>query len=867
MDTTILPSVPSVLPVTDTAYLTELTEAERKVIKREARAERNAGFGSTIGGLTITSNYIAQVTDGVTKSLSGPRPRSNTYDFRLQRLLRSLDPEVVALCLLQASLRSAGTVTAPMRDAVLRIGRALNDELWAAKLLHTNGKLAAKINKAVKERYGDVDLRVAAAKRMAAKGDADGNAFTMQEWNLHELAHAGNWGMNLLLETMPDVFELADPETFKGERIWRITDYGREMAKAAVMETVLKSPVYQPRTEAPKAWDSFIMRVAQDDRTLDRSQLLRTFHKDVMSAARHSIRSGEMAPALKGLNVLQAVPFTINTWIMDVISQCYVHGINVEGLPRNKALDVPKRMDDEVFKELDLDQRRLLSKTIRGLKKANRANDADTVQYVEDMETALRTSEAPRFYTPMNWDWRTRTYALTRFNFQREDRVRSMFLFANGKPIGEQGIWWLKVHVANCGAFKGEDKIGIDKKPFEDRVKWVDDNLQDIIDYVKRPLYRTEWTQADSPFLFLAGCRELVQAIDVGTSYVTHMPTSWDGACNGLQHLCLMTRDPQGRLVNLTDNASPLDIYNVIAELAKKLIEADLDNMELFGKADEKKPERKTVATYDKLARMSVAFGVDRKLVKRNVMTFSYASKEFGMSEQHFEDTMAPLELKLLKKEITAHPFGDDEDEWRLASRYLAKRVLTAIKEVVKLPAEAMEFMQKLAKLLAHEGKPLRWLTPAGVMCINRYHESTTQLVELFCYDKGVKRRTKLTIATGYEKPIAKEKAAAGIAANLTHSMDASHLLLSVGAAADEGITDIATVHDSFGCLACDAPRFLHIIRETLMRMYADHDILSELLESARADLTPASQDKLPQLPEKGTLELKELLNAKYAFA
>jgi DNA-directed RNA polymerase len=248
-------------------------------------------------------------------------------------------------------------------------------------------------------------------------------------------------------------------------------------------------------------------------------------------------------------------------------------------------------------------------------------------------------------------------------------------------------------------------------------------------------------------------------------------------------------------------------------------------------------------------------------------MTFSYASKEFGMSEQHFEDTMAPLELKLLKKEIANHPFGDNDDEWRLASRYLAKRVLAAIKTVVKLPAEAMEFMQKLAKALAHEGKPLRWVTPAGVTCINRYHDSVTERVELFLHDKGIKRRTEITIATGYQKPIAKDKAAAGIAANLTHSMDASHLLLSVGAAADEGITDIATVHDSFGCLACDAPRFNMIIREQLKRMYSEHDILAELLESARADLTPANHDKLPELPKKGALDLKEILNARYAFA
>lgn len=694
----------SVLPDDTQGFHAELSLAMDKLQKREDRAEANAGYGSTVGGMAITTNYLAKVTEGVTKELNGPRPRSNTYDFRLQRFLRNLEPEVIALAILQAGLRSVGmAITSSQREAVMRIGVALNNELWAAKLLQTNKKLAAKVEKTVREKYGKVDLRVNAAKRLAAKGDADGNAFVMQEWTNSELAHAGNWGMNILLDVMPDVFELTDPETFKGERLWRMTETAKDLAAAAVRETVLRSPVYQPRTEKPKAWDSFIMRFAEDARTLDRSQLIRTYHKDVMAAARHGISSGAMAPALHGLNILQSVPFRINTWIMDTIIDCYNHGIEVDGVPFRNSLEVPKRKTDEEFKAMSVEERKLLSKKIRGLHKANRANDADTVQFEEDIETAKRTASAERFYTPMNWDWRTRTYSLARFNFQREDRVRSMFLFANGKPIGTEGIWWLKVHVANCGAFKDANKIGIDKKPFEERVKWVEDNIADIADYVKRPLYRTEWTQADSPFLFLAACRELIEC-DNDPSYVTHLPTAWDGSCNGLQHLFLMCRDPEGRLVNLIDTQAPEDIYQVVADEAKKLIEADAGNMELFGKPDDKKPERKTVATFDKLAKMALAFGVDRKLVKRNVMTFSYASKEFGMSEQHFEDTMAPQELKLLKKEIAHHPFGDDEDEWRLASRYLAKRVLAAIKQVVRMPSIAMAFMQVLAKALAHEG-------------------------------------------------------------------------------------------------------------------------------------------------------------------
>jgi len=52
------------------------------------------------------------------------------------------------------------------------------------------------------------------------------------------------------------------------------------------------------------------------------------------------------------------------------------------------------------------------------------------------------------------------------------------------------------------------------------------------------------------------------------------------------------------------------------------------------------------------------------------------------------------------------------------------------------------------------------------------------------------------------EKAIDEEKSADGVAANRVHACDAAHLLLVASAAAVEGIRQIATVHDSFGCLA-----------------------------------------------------------------
>lgn len=845
MDTNDLLKDPQVLHV-------ELELSAEKQDKLYDRAMANAGYGATTGGMAITTIYLPKVTEVVSKTLAERKP-SHSHTFHLETLLRKLAPEVLSLCVLQAGLHAVARESTQIA-AALTMGHAINDELWAAELLSHGKRVAEAIQKRVKERYGAVELRKQAARKMAAK-----QGFTFADWDETTLAHAGTWAMNVLLEAMPDVFELTPPARPKGELEWNITEAGLDLAKAAVSEAVARSPVYQPRTERPKDWDKFVMNVSEDDRTMARAQLLRTSHKDIISAARYAISSGKAAPALKAINTLQSVPFRINTWIMDIIQTCFDRGIRIDGLPYLESFKVPKRLNDVAFKALAVEDRKLLGKTIRGLKKANRANDVDTVQFEQDMRIAQRQALVERFHCPMNMDWRGRVYALTHFNFQREDRVRAMFLFANGEPIGEEGIYWLKVHVANCGAF---DKI--DKKPIEERVKWIDENISLIADYVRAPLNSQGWTQADSPFLFLAASRELVSALEVGTSYVSHMPVSFDGSCSGLQHLAAMTLAPEGRHVNLTDNATPSDVYQLVADLAKARITADLESEEMFGKEEKARPVKA-------LAAIALAFGIDRKLVKRNVMTFAYSSKEFGMSEQHFEDTMEPLELKLLKKEIDAHPFGETEEEWKQCSRYLAKRVLASIKDVVKGPAQAMEFMQKLAKALAHESKPLKWTSPAGLPCINRYHENTTEVIDLWCYDKGVKLRTQVTVATGYEAPIAKDKAAAGIAPNFVHSHDAAHLLLTVAAAAEEGIGDIATVHDSFGCLPSRATRFNQIIREQFLKMYTDRDVLTELLESARSDMTAANQWRLDEaiqaMPAKGSLDLKEILNATYAFA
>ncbi len=203
-------------------------------------------------------------------------------------------------------------------------------------------------------------------------------------------------------------------------------------------------------------------------------------------------------------------------------------------------------------------------------------------------------------------------------------------------------------------------------------------------------------------------------------------------------------------------------------------------------------------------------------------MTYSYSSKKFGMGQQQVEDLMKPLGLSILEGKIPSHPFAHPDDtvinkegkprhmgDGYAAAKYLAGHIYNAIEEIVTKPAEAMAFLQKIARALAHEGKPLSWTTPTGLPWINRYHEHHVKHVELWMQDK----RMHVTVADGYENEINKDRAANGVAPNLVHACDAAHLLLTVRACKREGIDNVATVHDSFGCLAPQAARFNQIIR------------------------------------------------------
>jgi DNA-directed RNA polymerase len=522
--------------------------------------------------------------------------------------------------------------------------------------------------------------------------------YKTNEWSAELRLQAGNWALCWLLQILPDVFTLVEDWQ---EKFVSITEAAQGYIDQVVADIVSRNPVWLPLPKPPRMWTGWNEGGTWDKRLAWSFSLIRTRHKQTKPAVQKAIRDGSMKPALDALNSLQAVPWKINERLLAAIRECASRGIEVPGLP---AADLALPEKPRSWDSMDDDAQLLWKQQRDAVARANRKSSSQRTLFAEDIQTAEALSKQGRFWTPMNLDWRGRVYAAPSFNYQREDHIRALFLFADGEPIGEEGIYWLKVHTANCGDFQR-----ISKRPFAERVKWVDDNLTLLDGYSTAPLTNSGWTKADKLFLFLAACMELSSALKTGPSYVSCIPVSFDGSCSGLQHLCAMTRAPEGSLVNLTPQELPQDVYQAVADLVKERIEKDEhgDNKDLRQRC--------------------LDYGITRKLVKRNVMTYFYGSKAYGMARQQDEDLRRPLIREELKG--GQHPFGLDGGY--AASRYLAKHIYTAIGEVVDLPAQAMTFLQRLARAATSRGQPLRWVSPAGVPCSNRYHKPNSKQVTL----------------------------------------------------------------------------------------------------------------------------------------
>lgn len=424
-------------------------------------------------------------------------------------------------------------------------------------------------------------------------------------------------------------------------------------------------------------------------------------------------------------------------------------------------------------------------------------------------------------------DSRGRLYPMTYgLNPQGSDLGKALLKFSVGKPVTtNEAIRWFHVQGAN--------KWGFDKATLAERHAWVVARQDEFLAYADNPIDNRGWTEAGDPLQFLAWCFEYRDwCRDTNGRFLSYLPISMDGSCNGLQNLSALFRDEiGGRATNLTNNVTMEDIYRRVAEAATVRLSAMvLDDAELDG-----------------LRLRWLEHGVSRSVVKRSVMTTPYGVTLMSATDYVVTDYLADGDVK--------HPFL--KSEWGKAARVLMKAVWPAIGDVVVKGREAMDWLKKGARLIIktmpNEVEPMiKWDTPSGFPASQAYfehkeHQITTRLHGI----QRIKIRTETDEASV-------TKHASGLAPNFVHSMDASHLHLSTDAASRNGISSLAMIHDDYGTHAADSQKLFEIIRSEFVAMYDMNDPI--------ADLT-RRYPVLPPAPTKGSLIIHDVLKSEYFFS
>jgi DNA-directed RNA polymerase len=562
----------------------------------------------------------------------------------------------------------------------------------------------------------------------------------------------------------------------------------------------------------------------------------------------------ELETVYTGVNAMASTGWRINKPVLEVMRYFWDKDIPIADLPPRD--DAPMPPCPVCGADLSIDVR--TSKTHKCLEnpdvrkkwkqQAAMVHEANASLWSKRFATHTTIWVAEMFqdeesiYFPVTCDFRGRAYYTPAYlNPQSTDQAKSLLLFDIGKAIlTQEAADWLAVHGANC--------YGIDKVSFADRVAWVKENEAMILETASAPLDSTKfWANksVDSPWQFLAFCFEWAAFKKQGFGYESSVCVSLDGSANGIQHLSACLRDPVGaQAVNMTKSVDgkPSDIYGQVAQRTNEKLQHIFETT-----TDEEKR---------KWAKKWLDFKLNRKLVKRPVMTLPYGSTLYSCRE-YLEEGAKEL---MLAGHAPLDFFDKESNELFIATCFLQHVVWEAIGEIVIAGRQVMKWLQDVAKIVAKEGVPVNWQTPTGFYVSQSYYTMKTRRI----VTQIAGSRIDMSIGE-LTRDLDIRKQSSSVAPNFIHSMDASAMMLTLKKCLGKGLTHFGMVHDSYGTHAADTETLSKTLREAFVELYTDNNVLAQFKSHMMSIVEDA--DSIPEIPPYGTFDLNNVLEAEYFFA
>lgn len=429
---------------------------------------------------------------------------------------------------------------------------------------------------------------------------------------------------------------------------------------------------------------------------------------------------------------------------------------------------------------------------------------------------AKQMAEYRFFYMPYTLDFRGRAYSTCELlSCQGSDFDKGLIMFANPMEQTKEGLYWLKVHLANL--------FDQDKYSFDKRVKWVDDNWKMIQKISEDPYNNLQWvddaTKKNKSFQRLAAILDITR-----TDGLTQLPVQMDGACNGSQHWAAIMGDSEiALLTNVAPADTPQDLYQHVANQVTDICKSGSDN-DWYNTFLEHWDNE-----------------IDRKVTKRPTMCDAYGLTFYGIQ-------------KYIK--IEGHVDWLPPETRGAGIVELSRAIQSGLNNTLTEPNKGKEYLKKICNVVSSLNQSVTYTVPSGFKVVHYYNKikKRRSLASLF-------NHKELTF-TSFSNEVDRKSAEQGIPPNFIHSLDASHMFCTIYRMILEGIDSFSMIHDSFGCHAPNIGVMRKLIKEEFYEMHR-----SNLLEEFRDSVQEQLGIELPAVPLRGSFDLSGVLESDYFFA
>ena len=799
---------------------------DKDLIKKKERADESSTYyGSSLMRRCIESivEGIQEVYEEADKGHAGRRSSAIT-------MMQLFKPEVLAFFTAKVVMDRISKKSM-LQDMAINVGQYLEDELRLQSFEEQKPYLLISIQKNKETTRARKRQEIIAAYNRYCE--------SWVSWSKDEKTHLGTKLIYIFQERTGYIELVMKKKERTNKTFYNVVATEKvlnfiEKNKGAAS---LMQPIFQPMIVPPMDWKSPWSGGYLTHYT-PRLPIMKTSNRNYLKELENL--GDELNDVYDAVNTIQKTPWAINKFVLETFKTVHDRGIAVGNLPPQEDLPKPpsplsfdrdsKTLSDDEKKQFKAWKRKATKIYDENIRMGSKRNLTSQVRYV-----AEKFSQFESIFFVHTMDFRGRLYpAASGLSPQGNDLSKGLLQFADGKPLGtNEAACELAIHGANC--------FGYDKASMQERVDWVIENEQRILQVAQDPMADLWWAkEADSPWCFLAFCKEWEGYNLFGYDHVNYIPVCKDGSCSGLQHFSAALKDNEGASrVNLLPLDKPADIYQTV-----------IDKAIIRVKADAKGGENREIA------QAWLDFGMSRGTAKRSVMTKVYGATLFS-SRSFVQEYITDTDLKRVQAD-RSYVSVLHEREFD-AAIYLAKYIWEAINDTVVAAKTGMDWLQSCARELAKENLPITWTTVDGLPIMQNYPDMKKRRVKTKFGDKLI----YMTIQEAIKNKLDTRRQGNGISPNWVHANDSCHLRMTVNLSKFNGVTHFAMIHDSFGCHAADVEMLGACLRETFIQLYVENDPLQKFKDEGEALIGR----ELPDLPEKGDFDVTQVRNSEFFFA